>query len=194
MNKFFETISTYSMGKAFIIGLAIAGFYFFTLYDDGSSVDAQMSSVNQQLKEQESKKKDTDATLKQVREMQDKVGRLSTQYQEISRRLPSALFSIDINKSIDAFGRNAGVNVKTKKPAENVRKEVVEEVPVDVSLEGSYSELAQFVYLVSSAERMSRVKNIIITEVSPGAKKLKFDGQVVGYKLAPEKPKTEKKK
>lgn len=194
MNKFFETISAYSMGKAFIVGLAIAGLYFFTMYDDGSAVDAQMTSVNQQLKEQEAKKKDTDATLKQVREMQDKVGRLSTQYQEISRRLPSALFSIDINKSIDAFGRNAGVNVKTKKPAENIRKEVVEEVPVDVSLEGSYSELAQFVYLVSSAERMSRVKNITITEVSPGAKKLKFDGQVVGYKLAPEKPKTEKKK
>ncbi len=192
MNKFFETISTYTLGKAFIIGLAICGVFYFTLYDDGSAVESQIAAIGGQLKTEEAKKKDTDATLKQVREMQDKVGRLSTQYQEISRRLPSALYSIDINKSIDGFARNAGVNVKSKKPGENVRKEVVEEVPVEVSLEGTYSELAQFVYLVSSAERMSRVKNIVITDPGSGAKKLKFDGQVVGYKLAPEKPKAEK--
>lgn len=193
MNKFFETISTYTMGKAFIIGLAIAGAFYFTLYDDGSAIDAQITSMSAQLKEQEAKKKDTDATLKQVREMQDKVGRLSTQYQEISRRLPSALFSIDINKSIDGFGRNAGVNIKSKKPGENIRKEVVEEVPVEIELEGSYAELAQFVYLVSSAERMSRVKNITINDISPtgGSRKLTFKGQVVGYKLAPEKQKAE---
>ncbi|QDK36843.1 type 4a pilus biogenesis protein PilO [Bdellovibrio sp. NC01] len=193
MNKFFETISGYTIGKAFIIGLAIGAFYYFTIYDDGSSIDAQMVTINQQLQEQEAKKKDTDATLKQVREMQDKVGRLSTQYQEISRRLPSALFSIDINKSIDGFGRNAGVNIKSKKPGENLKKEVVEEVPVEVELEGSYGELAQFVYLVSSAERMSRVKNITISDSSPtgGSRKLSFKGQVVGYKLAPEKPKAE---
>lgn len=192
MNKFFDTISTYTYGKTLIIGLAICGIFYFTLYDDGSAVDAQIVAINGQLKTEEAKKKDTDATLKQVREMQDKVGRLSTQYQEISRRLPSALYSIDINKSIDGFARNAGVNIKSKKPGENIRKEVVEEVPVEVSLEGTYAELAQFVYLVSSAERMSRVKNITITDSGTGAKKLKFDGQVVGYKLAPEKPKTEK--
>ena len=193
MNKFFEKLSTYTIGKAFIIGLAVAGFYYFTLYNDGSAIDAQIATFNQQLQQEEAKKKDTDATLKQVREMQDKVGRLSTQYQEISRRLQSALFSIDINKSIDGFGRNAGVNIKAKKPGENVRKEVVEEVPVEIELEGSYSELAQFVYLVSSAERMSRVKNIVISDTSPngGSRKLNFKGQVVGYKLAPEKPKAE---
>ncbi len=68
-----------------------------------------------------------------------------------------------------------------------ILKEVVEEVPVDVTLEGTYAELAQFTYLVSAAERMARTKNVIITESEPGGKKLKFEGQVVGYKLAEEK-------
>lgn len=194
MNKIFDVLIAYSYGKVLIIGLAVAGFFYFTLYDGGEAIEAQMTSISRQLQEEEAKKKDTDAALKLVREMQDKVGRLSAQYQEISRRLPSALFSLDINKAIDEFGRNAGVNVKAKQPAENIRREVVEEVPVDVSLEGSYSELAQFVYLVSSAERLARVKNITITDDGTGAKKLKFEGQVVGYKLATEKPKTEKKK
>ncbi|MNY69649.1 hypothetical protein D3C86_2076180 [compost metagenome] len=47
----------------------------------------------------------------------------------------------------------------------------------------------QFVYYVSSAERLSRVKNVVITEATDrSAKKLKFAGEVVGYKLAPEPP------
>lgn len=195
MNKFFETLSGYTYGKTLVLGLLLGAAFFFTLYDDGSQIEAQIVAVQQQVQEQEAKKKDTDATLKQVNEMREKLGRLSQQYQEIARRLPTVLFSIDINKAIDAFARGANVNVKMKRPAENIKREVVEEVPVDITLEGTYAQLAQFVSLVSSSERMARVKNITIsddnnTDVN---KKLKFDGQVVGYKLAPEKEKTETK-
>lgn len=188
MNKFFDLLAAQPINKVLMMGLVLTGLYWYVLYDDGSAIDAQIVTVGQQLQAEENKKKDTDATLKQVQEMQEKVGQLSQKYQEISRRLPSALFSIDINKAIDDFARNAGVSVKSKKPGENIKKNVVEEVPVDVVLEGNYSELAQFAFLVSSAERMARVKNVIVSEAE-GAKKLKFEGQVVGYKLAPEEKK-----
>lgn len=189
MNKLFDTLAVQTIGKVLIMGLVLTGLYWNFIYDDGSVVDAQIATVNQQLQEEENKKKDTDATLKQVQEMQEKVGQLSQKYQEISRRLPAVLFSIDINKAIDDFARNAGVSVKSKKPGENIKKEVVEEVPVEVSLEGSYAELAQFTFLVSTAERMARVQNIVLSESEPGSKRLKFEGQVVGYKLAPEEKK-----
>ncbi|CAE78810.1 type 4a pilus biogenesis protein PilO [Bdellovibrio bacteriovorus] len=189
MNKLFDLLAVQTIGKILVIGLGLTAMYWNFMYDDGSAVDAQIVTVNQQLQEEENKKKDTDATLKQVQEMQEKVGQLSQKYQEISRRLPAVLFSIDINKAIDDFARNAGVSVKSKKPGENIKKEVVEEVPVEVSLEGTYAELAQFTFLVSTAERMARVQNVVISESEPGSRKLKFEGQVVGYKLAPEEKK-----
>lgn len=189
MNKLFDVIAVQSIGKTLVLGLGMTLMYWNFVYDDGSAVDAQIATVNQQLQEEENKKKDTDATLRQVQEMQEKVGQLSQKYQEISRKLPAALFSIDINKAIDDFARNANVSVKSKKPAENVKREVVEEVPVEVTLEGTYAELAQFIYIVSTAERMARAQNIIITEGEPGSKKLKFEGKVLGYKLAPEEKK-----
>lgn len=192
MNRLFEILAAQEIGKTLLIGLALTGLYWYTIYDDGAIADAQLVQIGQQLQQEENKKKDTDATLKQVQEMQEKVGQLSLQYQEISRRLPAVLFSIDINKAIDDFARNSGVNVKMKRPADNIKKEVVEEVPVGVTLEGTYGELARFAYLVSTAERMARVKNVIITETAPNSGKLKLEGQVVGYKLAPEeKPKAE---
>ncbi|MNJ92475.1 Pilus assembly protein, PilO [compost metagenome] len=189
MNKFFEILASYSYGKALVFSLALGGFYYMTLYDDGSALDARIAEVSRNLTQEEAKKVETDAALRQVKEMQEKVGQLSVQYQEISRRLPQDLFSIDINKAIDSFARNAGVSIKSKKPNPNVKTAVVEEVPVQVELEGSYAELVQFVYYVSSAERLSRVKNVVITEATDrSAKKLKFAGEVVGYKLAPEPP------
>jgi Tfp pilus assembly protein PilO len=190
MNKLFETLSGFSYGKTLIIGFAVAGLYYMMLYNDGSALDAQIGTMQGQLQAELQKKQETEQTLKQAQEMQEKVGRLSQQYQEISKRLPSVLFSIDINKAIDSFARSAGVSVKIKKPAENIKTEVVEEVPVEVTLEGTYAELAQFTYFVSAAERMSRIKNVTISElpIGPGVngRKLKFEGSVVGYKLAPE--------
>ena len=121
MNKFFETLAGYPYNKVMLIAAAAAGLYWYALYDDGSALDAQIVSVSQQLSEEETKKKDTDATLKQVREMQEKVGLLTAKYQEISRRLPADLFSIDINKAIDGFVKTAGVDLKAKKPGEKFR-------------------------------------------------------------------------
>jgi len=192
MNKLFATLAAFSYGKTLIIGLAVGGLYYMTMYNDGAALETQINTVQAQLQTELQKKQETEQTLKQAKEMQEKVGRLSQQYQEISKRLPSVLFSIDINKAIDGFARSAGVSVKIKKPTENIKTEVVEEVPVDVTLEGTYAELAQFTYFVSAAERMSRVKNVTISEAPPQSgvaitsRKLKFEGQVVGYKLAPE--------
>ena len=189
MNKFFGQLAAIDIPRILIVGLGVTVFYWFTLYDDGSSLDGQIASAAQLVAEEEQKKADTDATLRQVQEMQEKIGQLSSKYQEISRRLPSALFSIDINKAIDEFARASGVSVKSKKPGEPIKREVVEEVPVQVSLEGTFAELAQFTFLVASAERISRVTDITITNTELGGKKLKYDGDVIGYKLAPEPPK-----
>lgn len=189
MNKFFEILAAQQINKILVIGLLLTAAYWKFVYDDGSAVDAQIATVDQALQAEENKKKDTDATLKQVQEMQEKVGQLSQKYEQISKRLPSSLFSADINKAIDDFARNAGVSVKLKKPAQNIKSAVVEEVPVEITLEGSYSQLAHFTYLVSASERMARVKNIILAESGAGVSRLKFDAQVVGYKLAPEEKK-----
>lgn len=188
MNKFFETLAAQEVSRILIIGLGLTAFYWYFLYNDGSAIIAQIGALNEQLTIEETKKKDTDNTLKQVQEMQEKIGQLSQKYQEISRRLPATLFSIDINKSIDDFARSSGVSVKSKKPGENARGEVVEEVPVEVTLEGNYAQLSRFTFLVAAAERMSRVKNVVISTSPEDPKHLKFSGNVVGYKLAPEKP------
>jgi type IV pilus assembly protein PilO len=186
MSKLFEQLAAIDIPKILILALGLTFFYWYAMYDDGSVLDASIAQVSTQVQEEEKKKADTDATLQQVKEMQTKIGQLSLKYQEVSKRLPSVLFSSDINKTIDEFARASGVSVKTKKPSDVIKKPLVEEVPVAISAEGTYAELAQFTYLVSSAERMSRGVGITISLPPEGGKKLKYEGDVVGYKLAPE--------
>ncbi len=186
MNKVFEQLAGIDIPKILILAAGLTVLYWYGMYDDGSALDASIAQLSSQVQEEERKKADTDATLQQVKEMQEKVGQLSLKYQEVAKRLPSVLFSSDINKTIDEFARASGVSVKTKRPGEIVKKPLVEEVPVAISAEGTFAELAQFTYLVSSAERMSRVVGITISLLPDGAKKLKYEGEVVGYKLAPE--------
>ena len=197
MKKVYEILAGIDFQKTLIISVVLAiAFYYSPFFEDGSVVQAQIVQMNTQLQVEETKKKETDASLKQVHEMQEKIGRLSSQYLEISRRLPSVLGSIDINKAIDDFARISGVNIKMKRPGEIVKKEIYDEVPVTINIEGSYAELAQFVFMVSSAERMSKVRDIVIESDYQNGKvrgKLKFEGVVMGYKISPEKQKVEKK-
>ncbi len=184
MNSLFERLAFYSMIQILGFGLILGGFYYLTMYDDGSSLNKQMALISTQIQDEETKKKETESIMRQEATMKASIGELSTQYSEITKRLPSTLASIDINRGIDAFARSAGVSVQSKRPGVVIKNEIVDEVPVDVSLEGTYVELAQFVYYVSTSERLSRVRNFTITApLEPKSKKLKFEGQIVGYKL-----------
>lgn len=193
MNQLFEKLAAMTNGKAIIIGLIAGAAYFFGMYDDGSALTTQITTLDGQLREAEAKKKDTEATLQEEARMKDAVGKLSEQYAFIAKKLPSDLKSSEMIRGIDSVAKMAGVSVKMKKPGTVVKKEVVEELPVDVSLEGSYSQIAQFIFYTSNLERLTRVVNFSLAAHQEDATKpLRFEGQVVSYKLAAEPEKTDK--
>lgn len=192
MNQLLEKLASLTNGKALIIGLMVGLAYYFMMYDDGSALEQQIGALAGQLQQAEAKKKDTEATLQEEARMKDAVGKLSEQYAFIAKKLPSELKSSEMIRGIDSVAKMAGVSVKLKKPGNVTKKEVVEELPVDVTLEGSYAQIAQFVYYTSNLERLTRVLNFsVVAQDDTKDKPLRFEGQVVSYKLAPEpeKPK-----
>lgn len=184
MSRIISLLSELSPSRALIFGALLTGVYWSFLYDDGTALNNQIAQVELEIQGQEAKKKDSDRTLQQVKDMQERVGLLSQKYQEIANHLPATLLSMDINKGIDEFARASGVRVKSKKPKANIKRNIIEEVPVEVSLEGTFGELAQFTNLVASAEKISRVQKVVVREAESGKKKLRFEGEVIGYKIA----------
>ncbi|MBK9323848.1 MAG: type 4a pilus biogenesis protein PilO [Bdellovibrionaceae bacterium] len=189
MNQLFEKLSGLSNSKALVLGMVLGALYYFMLYDDGSAQLAQIQTLNQQLSEAETKRKDTEATLQEESRMKDAIVKLSEQYAFISKKLPSELKSSEMIRSIDVVAKTSGVSVKLKKPGSIEKKAVVEELPIEVTLEGSYGQITQFIYYISNLERLTRVINFSLMSQSPDGgieKGLRFDGHVVSYKLAPE--------
>jgi type IV pilus assembly protein PilO len=189
VNQFFDRLANLTNGKAIVIGLLLGAAYYFTMYNDGSALLAQITTLDQQIVAGEAKKKDTDATLLEEARMKETVGKLSEQYAFISKKLPSELKSADMVRAIDIVAKTSSVSVKLKKPGNVEKKEVVEELPVDVVVEGNYAQIAQFIYQTSNLERLTRILNfsVIAQNQDEGPdKRLRFEGQVVSYKLAPE--------
>lgn len=198
MNQFLKRVAYLDFAKVMILAAIVGGLYFYLYYDSGSALQTKLDELQSQMAAEEAKRKDTEATLKEVDRMKIAVGLLSEQYQVISKKLPDQLSSIEMNRAIDGFAKSSSVNIKSRKPSLNTLKsEVIEEVPIELTLEGNYSELALFVYNISTAERLARVKRIQITSgdsagISFDSAKLKLDGTVVGYKLAPDSSKDNK--
>lgn len=184
MTKLFEKLLTYTMQQLMAFSVVAGMIYYFVLFNDGSAERIQIETLNTQLAEEETKKIETEKVLAEERRMRDAIGLLSQQYQDLSRRIPKKLDSIELNRNIDSFARNSGVSIKSRRPESLVQKEIIEEVPVSIALEGGFGELATFVYLVSSSERVSSMKNFSITASEERrSAPLKLEGTVVGYQL-----------
>lgn len=184
MTKLFEKLLTYTMQQLLAFSVVAGMIYYFVLFNDGSAERLQIATLDAQLAEEETKKVETEKVLAEERRMRDAIGLLSQQYQDLSRRIPKKLDSIELNRNIDSFARNSGASIKARRPENLVQKEIIEEVPVTISLEGGFSELATFVYLVSSSERVSSMKNFSITASEERRNApLKLEGTVVGYQL-----------
>lgn len=186
MNKILERLVKLTNMQVALIGMGFTAFFYFTSFDDGSALRAAVAALDSQISQEETKKKDTDATLKEEARMKDMVGQLSQQYLEVSRRLPTSLSSIELNRHIDAFARNSGASIKARKPMSNIHDEIVEQIPVQISLEGSYAELAQFIYQVAISEQVTGIQSFTLAPMEKSTR-LRFEGTVSGYQLSPEK-------
>lgn len=186
MNRIFQILVNYTLQQILIFGIVAGLAFYFLAFDDGSSYMNDIQTIQSDIKKEEERKKDTESTLREAQRMKDAVVELSNQYQQIARQIPSSLSSIELNRNIDAFARNSGASIKSRKPMNIVSKEIVDEVPVQISLEGTYADLAQFLYLVSSAERVTSVKTFTMKPLERESSKLKLEGTVVGYQLADE--------
>lgn len=191
MNKVFQTLVNFTMQQILVFGVVLGLVFYFVFFDSGAGLTSEIATMESEIRKEEAKKKDTDTNLKEEQRMKSAVGQLSQQYVEISRRIPNNLPSIELNRTIDDLARSAQVSVKARKPLSPVSTEIVDEIPVHVSLEGTFAQMAQFVYMVSSSERIATVKTYSMAPIANKSTRVRFDATVVGYQLAAEKkPKT----
>lgn len=189
MNKIFVKLNVYTQTQVLAIGVVFSLIFYFFIFDDGQEIRNQISGLEQEMIQEKAKKEETDRTLAEEARMKESVEILSQKYLELSQRLPTSLNSIDLNRNVDAFARNAGVSIKNRKPVEVQKGTIVDEVPIEVSVEGTFAELAQFVYVVASSQQVTALRAFKISPIEKSSR-LTFEGTVIGYQIAAPPPPT----
>lgn len=196
INNVLIRLAVMTMQKVAIIGVALAVVYYFTMYNDGSTIETQIQKVQADIQQEEAKAQQAEAALKEVERVRAAVGALGEQFRVVSQALPSEVQMADIVRTVDTISKTAGVSVKSKEPQPVINHDYYEEIPLKISMEGTFSEVTMFLYYISSLERVMRIKSFVISvpQSNSGVNSplapvghLSFDGEIESFRFIPEK-------
>ncbi len=171
-----------------LVAMVIGGlFYVSPFYDDGSSLDVTISGLRSQIASEEERKVKTEQILGERDRLQETLAKLTDQYEVLSRKIPSELTSSEVNKQINELIQNAKLKSLGRKPLKEENIGILDEIPYELTLQGTFSEIGQFINAVSTSERVILVKsfNLKPAEVpSTYIGQLKFSVVISAYKLS----------
>lgn len=181
INSAIARLAGLNMRTILMISLVIGGIYYFMYYDDGGKLQKDLADRDAVAKQEDSQRKISEDALQQLEQVRTSVGALSDQFKNVSQQLPSEIQMAEIVRSVDIVAKSSGVSIKLKEPQKPLAKQIIEEIPLMLKMEGSFSEITMFIYYVSSLERITRVRNFSIVSM-PNSNRLRFEGSVISYR------------
>jgi len=193
--KLVKLISQFSLFRVMILAGVIGIGYFFMYYDGGATLEAQITTLKGDLSSEEVKKKDTEATIKKEDEMQANLASIARDLQVVKSKIPNEFKDTEMSTIINRASTRAGVSVsslarKGDAPARSglPGSESVEEIVFDISINGSFNRLVQFVELLSREEKIIKLRDFTIERSGSATdSSIRFHGQVIGFRQAVDK-------
>lgn len=188
-----EKISKLTNRQTMAVGVALGVLYFFGVFDSGAAFETQLSNAKKELADEAEKQKKTREIMTRKEEVKNKVVKLNENFIEASKRLPSELKQAQIIDDITLAMNTTGSKVRSLVPKPASKKDLFEEIPVQVEVAGSFAQLTQFLLYLHTLERITKVKNIEIKHPqASGAQKgydprgLQMKGEVVSFRYLEE--------
>lgn len=190
LNSILLRLAGLSIVHTLAVGIAALGIYFYAFHDDGSSLETNLKKIESELKLEQDKEKEVQQAFTEQEKIKKEVENLGQQFVIASKAIPTDHQIGEILVSISSLAAASGVNVIQQQQGKEVLKEIVEEKPMRVKLEGSYTEIVRFLDYLSRLERILRVRDFTISRSSAfDAKKsnrLVFEGEIISYRFVGE--------
>lgn len=186
MNPILARLAALKVEHTFVLALLVSGFYYLTFFDDGSTLDAQAQNLRQQISTERTKEKESDQALARIKQLRESYAALTDQFKFVSAQIPNDIQMSEIIRTVDTMAKTSGILIKTKEPRQPVREDIVETLPIRVEAEGTFSEIAMFIYNLSTIERVYRVRHFSIKAPTDDRRtqKLTMDAEVASFRFA----------
>jgi type IV pilus assembly protein PilO len=169
-----------------IIALVLVVYLFVMLFPSQDN----MVLIEGKIAEHRAKLDETDEKVSTLEGLQVEIAELKVLLEESMEQLPKGEEIADLLKQISDNGRSSGLEIrKFERKKENINSsyDLVAEVPIEISVQGSFHRIAMFFDQISQMNRIVHVNNIEISiedddsgaEVVP----LLVEGDIVAFRL-----------
>jgi len=201
--KLLKAFSDLSLGRVVIMAIFIAAGYYFTYFDQGTTIEEQITTVQGVVAQEEAKKAEINKTMKKEEEMRGNVLQLKRNLEVVKAKIPTDLKDSQMQSIINAAATTAqvkiaGLSVVSSPPKDpnaapvkvsiaDVKPEnLIEEIRFKVTILGTFDNFLNFVETLSKEDKVIKIKNFSIQKTSEDIDddKITFTGDVVGFRQA----------
>lgn len=197
MDALWLRLASMSNKSIMVVALIATLLYYFAFFNDGSALRKNIENTDALVRTEEEKAAVSDAALREVEQVRAAVGTLVDQFKTVSTQLPTEVAMSDVIRAVDMVSKTTGVSIKVKEPQPMVRRDILEELPLKIQMEGTYGEITSFLFYISSLERIMKVRTLDMALQMPlinnfggpppkSTGKLNFEGEIVSYRFVGE--------
>jgi type IV pilus assembly protein PilO len=166
LERFFGLTSQMRLVSYVGLALVLSLFYWNFSYSPNSTVLNERTSRLQELENQQATKTRQIAQLEALRQQ---VKMLDGKLREALAQLPDQKEIPDLLSTVSSLGRESGLEILLFRQRPEVLQDFYAEVPVEMSMKGTYAQLTEFFDKVGGLNRIVNVKDItmrspIVTE------------------------------
>ena len=145
-----------------LVGLGLTALFWFNMNSSVDEVDVKLQNVQREMNTEKAKNDESVKALKEVEVIRKSLAALGVRFETASKQLPSQIQNSEIIRFVSELSKSAGISVRKNQPQKPNRKDILEEIPLEVIGRGTFSEITNFFYYVASKEKISKVPRFTI--------------------------------
>ncbi len=163
IEKIFKLPTSQKIAVWVLVLLGVVLIFYFSL----------IKSKQEELRNLQSNLNDLRTQIEENRKIADNLPRLIKEYNQLNEELTKALTELpnqqeipSLLTSITSAGKGAGLDFLVFRPKQEVQKDFYAEVPVDISVSGTYLGIARFFTAVSDLPRIVNISNVTFSDIN----------------------------
>jgi type IV pilus assembly protein PilO len=164
------------LGLVGVVVIAAAGYFFLI-----SPAQARIEALNQRRTQLTAEVNQAKAQVAEIERFRREIVELEKRLVLLADRLPSEKETPTLYRALSSAAEQSGLGVALFQPREARAKDVVNEIPIVVSAEGSYHQLAKFFERVAALPRVVNVNDFKMTGIPKSRNSMKADLTLATY-------------
>lgn len=187
--KLADTLIDMPLSKAFLVGVVIAGLYWFVGYDSGTNWETAITGHSENISKLRAEQKQLQEDIQRAKNFKENIQLKDEQFQTFTNYIPAKLSVADMMKAISSEAKAAGTNIigiEDRSRSQRTQSEFYETISINVELEGTFPQHLLFLSFLTRLETIITIENIDLKSAQSAAgadgSAVKLSAVLVGYR------------